>query len=167
MQRPVPSGHKPISLSQVVAADRQLFTLAAHALTKGLTSAAGQPRPLDTQIQSLSDSTEVLQFLHALPAPSGPALPAKRSADDPPAGRPPKGKGGRGGSGKGQGKGSPPQVPEGCVSKLSDGRHLCCAFNHGVCKFKVSKKGRCGRGFHLCWRIGCHGEHAGHTCPKA
>ena len=57
------------------------------------------------------------------------------------------------------------QLPEGCVAKMPDGKPLCFLFSRGVCKRCPPGK-RCDKGYHFCWRQGCHGLHPGLQCPK-
>lgn len=164
LERQAPPGYHSVALTQVLAADRHLFTLAASNLLGSLVSAPGREKPLDEQLRALSEHSEVLQFLNHLPVPPSGSNPLKRPAQGQTAG---KGKGkNKGKKSKGKGTGGSVTVPDGAVTKLGD-KPLCFAFNCGSCKFKVSKKGRCGRGFHLCWWKGCGGDHPGHECTRA
>ena len=98
LQRPAPPGYHPIALTQIVAADRHMFTLAASNLLGQLQPQPGQPKPLDKEIKRLSDSPEVLQFLTHLPQGGS----SKRAFDE-------DGDWGRGrGRGRGRGKGRGP-----------------------------------------------------------
>ena len=153
-----------VALTQIIAADRQLFTLAANNLLGDLQGAPGRAKPLDLQIDALATDHDVVQYLTHLPMPSS-SNPNKRSNEGKNGG---KGKGkdkDKAKKGKGKEKGGI-QIPEGTVTSI-DKKPLCFSFNVGTCKYKVSKKGRCGRGFHMCWWKHCGGDHAGHECTKA
>lgn len=171
MQRSPPEGYVSISLQQLLAADRHLFTVAADRLLGNLQGVAGREKPLDIEIRRLSESTEVLQFLTCLPKAVAPP-PLKRTWEFEP-GRPSKGDGkgkdGKDGKGKkgrqpGKSAGSAPQLPPGAKAKHDD-KPNCFGYNHGTCRFKVNKKNRCSRGFHVCWF--CGKLHPGHECPTA
>ena len=165
LERPAPPGYHSVALTQIIAADRHLFTLLASNLLGALSAVPGREKPIDGQLRVLSEHSEVLQFLNHLPVPPAPTNPLKRLHPSSP--HKDKGKGkGKGKGRKGKGAGGSVSVPDGAVTKIDD-KPLCFAFNCGSCKFKVSKKGRCGRGFHLCWWKGCGGDHPGHECTKA
>ena len=161
--RPAPKGFQSVSLGQLVSADKQLFVLAAHALEGRLGSSSSSARPLDAEIQRLSVSHEVTQFLMPLPGREAPP-----KLDEPPPKIPrlevtdP----------TGPGKGTPPkktggagklQIPQGCAARDAKGRPNCFGYNLGTCKLKVSK-GRCARGYHQCWRVGCNKPHPFSEC---
>ena len=128
-----------MSLSQVLAADRELFQLLSHNLMGQIQAPAGASRPLDDELVTLSTSPEVLFHLLPLPKPAPPPPaphPTKRPLPDPKRG---------GGKGGGKGKTSTAgsdnkeprfSLPEGCVAKNEDGKPWCFAFNQGRCKFK-------------------------------
>ena len=167
MLRPVPQGYTRVSLSQVIAADRHMWTLASHNLMGNLTAAAGHEKPLEAQVRTLSDNPEVLQFLNALPVAAA-SSPLKRGPDGEQ--KTPKGKrkGGKGNKG-GKNNQDPPKkftVPEGCMSQV-EGKPVCFAYNMGRCRFKTNGKNRCARAFHVCWRSGCGEQHPGHECTKS
>ena len=165
LERPAPPGYHSVALTQIIAADRHLFTLVASNLLGALSAVPGREKPIDGQLRVLSEHSEVLQFLNHLPVPPAPTNPLKRLHPSSPHKDKGKGKGKAKGR-KGKGAGGSVSVPDGAVTKIDD-KPLCFAFNCGSCKFKVSKKGRCGRGFHLCWWKGCGGDHPGHECTKA
>ncbi|CAE7415281.1 unnamed protein product [Symbiodinium sp. CCMP2592] len=73
MQREPPAGYHSVSLSQVMAADRELFQLLSHNLMGQIQASAGAARPLDLEIESLSKSTDVL--VHLLPLVKPPPMP--------------------------------------------------------------------------------------------
>ena len=162
LQRQPPPGCAKVSLSQIVAADKELFVRAANNLEGKLQKPVGAAKPLDAELKRLSVSHEITQFLSPLVVPPPLAPPTKRpteGADDKPE-KPHKGKGK---DGKGGGKGRRVEIPEGCAAKDARGRPNCFGFNLGTCKAKVVK-GRCPRGFHQCWRIGCNKDHPFSEC---
>ena len=136
LQRTPPPGYHHVALTQIIAADRQLFTLAANNLLGDLQGPPGRSKPLDLQIDALSTDHDVVQFLSHLPAAHA-SNPNKRPND----GKSGKGKGkdkSKGKKGKGTEKGGV-QVPEGAVTNI-DKKPLCFSYNVGTCKYKVSKK---------------------------
>ncbi|CAE7222555.1 unnamed protein product [Symbiodinium sp. CCMP2592] len=147
MQREPPAGYHSVSLSQVMAADRELFQLLSHNLMGQIQASAGAARPLDLEIESLSKSTDVLVHLLPLRPHPDPKLPHKT----------PKGKGKGKAADQNQDDGKAPKytLPDGCVPKSEDGKPWCFLWNQGRCKFKNPKKGRCPRGFHGCYYRGC------------
>ncbi|CAE7945511.1 unnamed protein product, partial [Symbiodinium necroappetens] len=116
MQRPPPDGYVSISLQQLLAADRHLFTVAADRLLGNLQCVPGREKPLDTEVKRLADSTEMLQFLTCLPKATSPP-PLKRPWEND----------------KG---GDAPQLPPGAKAKHDD-KPNCFGYNHGTCKFKA------------------------------
>ncbi|CAE6922375.1 unnamed protein product [Symbiodinium sp. CCMP2592] len=94
MQREPPAGYHSISLSQVMAADRELFQLLSHNLMGQIQASAGAVRPLDLEIDGLSKSTDVLVHLLPLVRPPPMPHPVKRPFPDQTPHKPtPKGKG--------------------------------------------------------------------------
>ena len=156
LQREQPRGFTRISLQQVLDCDKQLFTLASHRTMGNLQKSADDTKPLDDAINSLRESSEVLQYLTPLPTNKMHEAPSSSS------GRPEKvqktDKGGKGPS-KGHGKtNSNPklQLPEGCTSHDDDGKPLCFAYQNNKCKFKGAPGKRCARGYHKCYKKGCY-----------
>ena len=150
-------GFAKISLQQILDCDKQLFTLASHRTMGNLQKGADEAKPLDTTINSLKESSEILQYLmplpatrtHEAPAPSG-SRPEKFQKTD---------KSGNKGGSKGSGKtGSNPkvQLPEGCTTHDDEHKPLCFAFQNNKCKFKGPPGKRCARGFHKCYKKGCY-----------
>lgn len=166
MAREVPEGYQPVSLRQVVNADRHLFQLMSEDLPADLSSQPGQKSPVDERIEKYMYSAEVAQFLTPLQRHVAPvAEPDKRKADGSVPPPPPPFKKHKKGEGKGDGKFKHKKVelPPGCVSKNPDGKPLCYGYQNGTCRFKGKGK-RCGRGFHNCYR--CFGDHPYSECPN-
>lgn len=158
MQRDPPANHQAVGLNQVLAADRELFQLLSHNLMGQIQAPAGAKRPLDDEIETLSRSPDVL--FHLLPLPKAPPAPPAPHPQKRPFVNTKGDKGKATGKGKTQNAGADNKeprfsLPEGCVAKNEDGKPWCFAFNHGRCRFKNVKKGRCPRGYHGCYFKGC------------
>ncbi|CAE7269755.1 unnamed protein product [Symbiodinium sp. CCMP2592] len=80
-QRQVPTGYTKVSLSQIVAADKELFIRAANNLEGKLQKPVGATKPLDAELKRLSVSHDITQFLSPLLTPPPPAHPTKRPQD--------------------------------------------------------------------------------------
>lgn len=152
------ANYKPVSIHQVIQADRELWIQVSQQ-TRGKILTAS-PKPIDEAIEALTDSTTVMY--HLLPLPQGPASsqkqrPAERSRSP----RRTKGKG----KGKSKSKQSPPKldIPPHCVTRDKQNRNLCFAFQWGKCKHPGP---RCSRGMHNCWLGTCLGDHPYNECPK-
>ncbi|CAE7203401.1 unnamed protein product [Symbiodinium sp. CCMP2592] len=120
MQREPPAGYHSVSLSQVMAADRELFQLLSHNLMGQIQASAGAARPLDLEIESLSKSTDVLVHLLPLVKPPPMPHPTKRPHPDPKLPlKTPKGKGKGKATDQNQDDGKAPKytLPDGCVPK--------------------------------------------------
>ena len=163
-----PKGFARISLQQLVDCDKHLFVLASHMTMGKLASGPQDVKPLDMAFNKLKESTEVLQYLtplpvqrsHDAPQPSTPR-PLKQQKTE---------KGAKGqGKGHGHGPQGPPkiQIPEGCVTHDSENRPLCLAFQTGKCKFKGPAGKRCARGYHKCYKRGCHRAKPYYLCNHA
>ena len=164
LTRQVPQGYRPVNIQQLIAADRALFIRAADALVGGLSGVPGRAKPLDEQVAILQDSPEIVQYMTPLqgsadskrpytPGDSSAAPPdVKRSRRDPK--KPP----------KEQPKPRKFLVPDNCRSKNDSGKPICFYYNTDGCKLPC-KKGRCRRGLHVCWRVGCGKSHPGFECP--
>lgn len=158
-----PAGHKYVTTQQVLTADKQLWLLMSQDTRGKMTSGVGDPLPLDAALQSLMKSPEVLCYMTPLPAAR--SEPYSRPEQSSHMGN---GKGKNKGKGKGSGsKGNQSNsnsnmptikellanLPEGCQSKLPNGKWLCCFFNKGICKHQ--KKASCHLGLHQCYYRGC------------
>ena len=162
LQRTQPKGFQGVQLSQIIEADKQMFILASNNLMGRLTASAGAAPALDAEIQRLSRSPEIMQYLAPLQTPtfpSSPWAPAKGEG---------KGRKGKDKGNKGKIGGAKPSLdlPEGCVTKDDSNKPLCFAFNTHGCK-NACKQGRCMKGYHNCWKKGCFGNHSYVNCPKA
>ncbi|CAK9017375.1 unnamed protein product [Durusdinium trenchii] len=158
-----PRGFSKISLQQVLECDRALFVQASHTTMGRLQSTPPAKKPLDEAIVQWKAANEVLQYLTPLPslkgAPQDPTpanhRPTKIQKVDKAATK---------GVGKATDTSSKPKLPEGCVSHDDKNRPLCFGFQTGKCKFKGPPGKRCARGFHLCYKAGCHRPKPHHLC---
>ena len=177
-----PSGHGAVSMEQCLRADRKLFLKMSEQCRANINALPGQPRPLDVAMQRFMDHSDVLYLIMPLPLSSSYSHAkdhtATRSDPGPYTAAAPQAKGnkskGRGkgsvkgkGKPKGKGKGKS-SAPPGCLSRTEDGRNICYGFNRpGGCDQTSTAVGSaCSRGFHICGRAGCHGNHASYDCPS-
>ena len=173
-QRAPPKGYAAVSIGQIISADRELFVQAAHRLEGKLQGAPSGTRPLDSVLKELSVSHEVIQYLLPLAAagtsPNPPQPPKKVQVDPPPP--PPEDAALR--DPRGGGKLKKPRtgkdkiqivIPNGCAARDGQNRPNCFDYNRGKCSLKVTK-GRCAKGFHQCWKVGCNKSHPFTECTS-
>ena len=159
--RTPPSGHKYVTMQQVLSADKELWGLMSQETRGQLKVAAGQDPPLDVHMATLSQSPQVLCFMTPLPAgksepPKGntPPPPKQVPKSDPPqprTGQPPFKRKFEGGKGI---KDLLQSMPSNCTSKLDLGKFICLHYNNGTCK--KQKSSSCNMGAHVCYYKGCH-----------
>ena len=65
--REVPKGWAPLTLQQLISADKALFIHASENLAGNLVSVTGAPKPFDLQIKQLMYANEIVQHLTLLP----------------------------------------------------------------------------------------------------
>lgn len=152
-------GFASVTLQQIIECDKQMFIRASNNLVGELQTEPGAAMtPLDKEIKALRTSPELMPYLMPMPVrpqPKNHPKSGKRAATDA-SERPSKYQKGKGkGKGKGKSKQGTVDIPQGCVAKMPDGKPLCFAFNKGVCGFRGSKS-RCLRGYHPCYKQGCH-----------
>ena len=166
-----PAGHRPISIDQIIQADKTLWIKLADETRADISTAVvgGAEKPFDRAFKSLTQNHEVLIHLTPLLASSSSFHSTSDKADH---GFPrapqqqqqqPKGKGP---SDKGKGKGPGIAVPDNCTI-VANGKTLCKKFNVGRCGAKIKPGKRCMNGYHLCWRKSCHKPHPGSECTMA
>ena len=183
MTESAPEGHYAVTMDQCLRADRKLFLKMSEACRANINALPGSPRPLDIAMRRFMDHSDVLYLIMPLAKPahssqSSSTLVPVEYRDGPYTkgkGVKTKGKGKGKGAGKGKGKNkgkkgkaSNPGPPPGCLSKTPDGRFICYGFNRpGGCEHSSTEIGRsCTRGYHVCGREGCHGDHAAFDCPN-
>ena len=158
IQRDPPKGFRSVSLGQIIAADKRLWILVSEATRGNVVANGAAPKPCDAVVTATSTKPEVMNFLSPLPI-----LPESHHRPEP---YNPKGKvKGKGKDGKGKQSSPDMSLPEGCVLKNQDGKPLCGLYNRGRCWQKnVKPGGRCAKGFHLCFKAGCHRARPFHEC---
>ena len=171
-QRAPPKGYAAVSIGQIISADRELFVQAAHKLEGKLQGVPSGTRPLDGVLKELSVSHEVIQYLLPLAAagasPNPPPPPKKVQVDPPPP--PPEDAALRDPRGGGKLKKARKDkiqivIPNGCAARDGQNRPNCFDYNRGKCSLKVTK-GRCAKGFHQCWKVGCNKSHPFTECTS-
>ena len=166
--RAPPSGHRYVTMQQVLNADREMWSLMSQDSRGTLKVAAGADPPLDKLIDKLRESPQILCFMTPLPGNSQvlqpkpqPAAPKstpgpKRPANDQPGPKNfPKSPKFRKTESTGKTvKDLLNSMPPNCVSKTDTGKFICLHFNNGTCK--KQKSGSCNMGLHMCYYKGCN-----------
>ena len=164
-----PSGHKYVTMQQVLNADRELWSFMSQDSRGNLKVSAGAEPPLDKLIGKLRESPQVLCFMtplpgqaHAQPSKPQPAEPKqntpgpKRPIADAAGPKPfPKNKQRRTTEPGGKiVKDLLSSMPPNCVSKTEAGKFICLHFNNGTCRRQKSSS--CNMGLHMCYYKGCN-----------
>eukprot|EP00435_Cladocopium_sp_Y103_P008239 s5288_g2.t1 len=150
--RSPPSGHKYVTMQQVLNADKELWSLMSQDSRGTLRVATGEDPPLDKLIDKLRESPQILCFMTPLPGSSAaqpskpqPATPKqnpgpKRPADDSAGPKPnPKTKQRRTSANGGKTvKDLLNSLPPNCISKTETGKFICLHYNNGTCKRQKS-----------------------------
>ena len=146
-----PASFSPVSTTQILKADREMFSLLAAEHSDSLKALSGQEPPLDKTFQRLMHDPRINVHLIAFPKTQSTVPPPKQNKreGDGGADRPPP---------KRQ-RPSPakptPQMPEelkGLTSKTADGKPICWHRNlKKGCNNSV-KNGRCRFGMHVCMK---------------
>ena len=161
-EREVPKHMRPVTLQQILDADKRLWVLLAEEVRGKIVTRPGADPICDSIIERLRASNDVLSYLAPQPEVRVPSVPRWEPYA-------PKGKG----KGKGKSKSkqtatesapSAPSLPDGAHSVTGDGKPLCFLYNRGKCWAKKKAGQRCAKGFHLCWF--CLKEHPGCECPN-
>ena len=172
LHHPPPPGYSPVSLTQVLRADRAAFLWMSEQLQTLKRDNRGN-LPMDAVLATVLSQPSV--SFHLLPLPS-----AKTSTDKPAAAKPkarperrrsrsparaagsdqqPKGKG-KGKRGK---RGRGPNVPKALINKslqTPEGERICWPFNlESGCK-DARPGEKCPRGIHVCSEPGCQKPHS-------
>ena len=154
-----PPGYHRIAASQVIRADRELFTLMAQELQTSVQVLPDGSLPMETKLKELRTDPRVTMHMLPLPktAPRDTDISDKKSAGsghqegDPP-GPPVKPKKKARASPKA--KALCPDELKGYQQRDAQNNTICWAFNlKGGCK-ESTKSGRCKKGMHIC--IKCH-----------
>ena len=165
LHTPPPPGYSPISVQQVLRADRAAFIFLSERLTS-LKRDARNRLPLDVSLPELLGQPTVAFHLLPLAATSAkstttakPPTPKKRSRTP---NRHVKTKSKGGSKGK-KGKQRGPNVPAGLINKALETpqkQRLCWAFNlpNGCSGAKPGES--CAKGLHVCAEPGCFKPHS-------
>ena len=164
LQREPPNGYRYVTLQQVLAADKQLWTLVSQDTRNTLQIVAGEPAPLDSAIQKFANEPQMTACLTNLPAPhhtassSGSHGPQQEKKSKPQSQATAK----TSPSAKGGGKNTDriayllKNMPPNCVSKSDTGKFFCLRYQVSKCRYQ--KKKQCNNGLHQCYYKGCHKE---------
>ena len=167
MDEPPPLYSRPFR-SQLVAADKKLFSELRDLTRDGVQSSGSAARPLDRHLPAVMMSYDVVALLQPLPGPSGSrADDTYKEHPGPYSTKGPGKKGGqKGKEGKGKGKMPAQLISWGCSSSTKKGNPYCYGFQLGNCANAVTNNA-CVRGLHACAipKCGQHG-HGASTCPK-
>ena len=175
LQSDPPAGFAKFTFQQLFEADKFLFGRIAEDTRAKLAPASGAAaKPADARLEHWMVHPEVTMRL--IPLPMGKAPNNQRPTID---GEPPakkqkkktkkeKKETGANNVQADKETGDKPkfQLPEGCVAKMPDGKPLCFLYSRGVCK-RCQPGKRCDKGYHFCWRQGCHGLRPGAQLPQA
>jgi hypothetical protein len=170
MSKHPPPGYAPVTLDQILAADREIFKLVSDATASAVTPLPGGIKPVDAVFERLSTSPEVMFFVLPLPGRQNAFSTSSKSSDTPPVYKPgfdkrPKGNGKGNKGSKGGAKPTGNALPEGCVAKWN-GKPICFSYNRGYCT--RSKPGRrCQYGFHVCYTKDCFKLHPHTECGRS
>ena len=160
LTREPPAGFSRVSTTQVIRADRELWTIMAQELQQSLQPDGAGKFPMEEKLKELRTDPRVTMFLLPLPKTSAKETDkAMGSGDKPnPPNRPSKKP-----KVSAKAKGMCPKELKEFDQKDSKGNAICWAFNvKGGCKGEVSN-GRCKKGMHIC--IKCHrANHSLVTC---
>ena len=157
-----PAQFAPVSVTQILKADREMFSLLAAEHSEPLKALPGSPPPLDALFTRLMHDPRINVHLiaypkHTVPKPSGNKREGDDSAEKPVPKKP-----------KLPAPKPVDQMPDelkGLKTKTSDGKPICWHYNmKKKCNNSV-KNGRCRFGFHLCMRCS-QKNHGAADCPS-
>jgi hypothetical protein len=167
--------HQPISVQQIIKADRQLWIRLIELTREGIAPDSTGKKPIETYLPLARMDPLFNALLQPLPKSHtsfDKAMNMRPFHDHPyqangKAGRGKKGgKGkGKGLKGKGRGAGSIPEELKGLRSQTGSGYPYCWGYNMAVGCPLANKGGYCHRGFHGCMKCGVP-QHGAHTCDK-
>ena len=170
LAEPPEKGYAQVTMEQVLRADQKLFVGMAEDTRSAIVPKPGERPPLDQAIKERMNSAEVQLLLLPRPAASKEARSYPYEGQGKKGGPKGKGKGKDKGSGKGKGPkaGGKLKPPQGCCSATADGRYICFAFNGQGChESSVQPGDRCTKGYHICGKRGCFGNHSMQNCTKS
>ena len=152
-----PPNFQPVTLHQVLRADREVFVQMSQSIEDIRPSPAGA-KPLDNglmeALRSHNTAFHLMPMAKELSWPGG----GKFKPDD--AAVPDKGKGkGKGKKGKAVGAAAAPRGYPGCTGRDSKNRPICFDYNISSCSH-AAHGAACKKGRHVCFKAGCHKPHA-------
>ena len=163
LTRDAPAGFAKVTTSQIIRADRELFTLMAQEIQGTLQPNQRGELPMDLKLRELRTDPRVTMFLLPLPKSSAPAEKASSSAAPPKAGGPPLVRPQKKAKPSAKAKSMCPQELKGYQQRDSAGNAICWAFNLKAGYKGEVNNGRCKKGMHCC--IKCHkSNHSLVTC---
>lgn len=162
MQKTVPSAFSPITMEQIVIADRQVWLKMAEICRSGLSKDDTGKYPLETALTDSLRDPIVMSTLQPLPRSRAAPAHTPQHNKPPPRAAPyerPASKGGKGQKGRGKGKqqwrGPVPSALQGGWSRTKDRQPICFAYNlNGCSSAKAGEK--CSKGLHVC--CGCFSD---------
>jgi hypothetical protein len=173
LMRAVPSSHKPITVHQLMEADKHIWARMAELCRTGLSVTASGSYPMETALDAALSDPITVSLLQPLPAGSNSYRPLKeydsfenRQAPWQPSGKGKKGKGkgknSKGSKGFQQSTQQSIRLPEGLQgsSITKNGRRICFGFNLGTCSSKD-----CQKGVHVCCKC-FQNSHSFQSCPS-
>ena len=157
LTREPPTGFAKISTSQIIRADRELFTIMAQELQGPLQPDDKGDFPMEKKLKELRTDPRITMFLLPLPKSSAASVkePEKTAATSSPSGKAaPPSRPSKKARVSAKAKSMCPAELKGYAQKDPNGNAICWAFNSKAgCKNEVSN-GRCKKGVHCC--IKCH-----------
>jgi hypothetical protein len=165
LTRDAPTGFARVTVTQIIRADRELFTLMAQEIQGTLQPNQRGELPMDLKLRELRTDPRVTMFL--LPLPKSNAKETEKSAAATPV---PKATGpirpAKKAKPSAKAKTLCPQELKGYQQRDSAGNAICWAFNLKTgCKNEVNN-GKCKKGVHCC--IKCHkSNHSLVTCRSS
>ena len=176
--QPVPASHVPISLHQVLQADKFLWGRMSEYCRRGISRRADGSRPMQQALERARLDPVVLAMLQPLPKGSGSGggggyqqqenkgrgkSTSKGGEDSQKRKHDSSSDGGRKGKGKGKDRGPFVAMPKALIgmhSKTKDNKRICFAYNLSGCDGGVE----CSKGSHVCCK--CLGSHPLAACPR-
>ena len=168
LMRSVPSSYRPITVSQIMEADKHVWARMSEYCRDGLVVDVAGTYPMERALKKALLDPITVSLLQPLPAHSHSSHSESSGHRQAPYLQSQSGKGSKGGpkgwrSGKGHGKGQKgkARLPEGLEgsSVTSKGKRICFGFNLGSCKDR-----NCMKGLHVCCKCGSNG-HSFQQCP--
>ena len=146
-----PPGFGKISLQQLIAADKAMWTILAREISVVKPDNAGK-RPLDEAVERLMYDPRVTMYMLALPSKGpAPSAPTKATGSTTPSTTIQPKKKARPGK-RNRAAPSPPDELKSCYQQTVDGKPICWAYNlqNGCSLDATGQPPRCRKGAHIC-----------------